>query len=204
MAQSIVIAVPAYLMKRGISAVIHDIVQAEIIYIDGMDELNHYLESNPVEAIFIDEAFLGNKDERDLFFQLKHQARCFALSENPQTVPARQRFQAIIEKNTPNQKLQPLLENHLSLDTEQTGARRSVLSERIENGWMEGGTFRENSFMTGNIGFGFERFVTGRWSFFAQPTYQHTIYSFNKGFGPTNDRMNTLSIYTGIRIRMKR
>jgi len=130
MAQSIVIAVPAYLMKRGISAVIHDIVQAEIIYIDGMDELNHYLESNPVEAIFIDEAFLGNKDERDLFFQLKHQARCFALSENPQTVPARQRFQAIIEKNAPKQLLVPLLEDHLSLDTEQTGARGSILSER--------------------------------------------------------------------------
>ncbi len=84
------------------------------------------------------------------------------------------------------------------------GSRRSVLSERIENGWLEGGTFRENSFLTGNIGFGFERFVTSRWSFFAQPTYQHTVYSFNHGFGPTNDRMNTLSIYTGIRIRLKR
>jgi DNA-binding CsgD family transcriptional regulator len=130
MAQSIVIAVPAYLMKRGISAVIHDIVQAEIIYIDGMDELNHYLESNPVDAIFIDEAILGNKDERDLLFQLKHQARCFALSENPQTVPARQRFHAIIDKNAPKQLLVPLLEDQLSMDTEQTGTRGSILSER--------------------------------------------------------------------------
>jgi DNA-binding CsgD family transcriptional regulator len=130
MAQSIVIAVPAYLLKRGVSAVIQDMVQAEIVYVDGMEELNHYLESNTVEAILIDEAFLGNKDERDLFFQLKHHALCFVLADEPQKVPARQRFHTIIEKNAPKQQLVPLLEKHLSLDTEQSDNRSSILSER--------------------------------------------------------------------------
>ena len=130
MAQSIVIAVPAYLMKRGISAVIHDMVQAEIVYVDGMDELNHYLETNPVEGVFIDEAFLGNKDERDLFFQLKHHALCFVLADDPQKVPARKQFQAIIEKSAPKQQLVPLLENHLNLDTQQQNNQSSILSER--------------------------------------------------------------------------
>ena len=109
---------------------IHDIVQAEIVYVDGTDELNHYLESNTVDGIFIDEAFLDKKDERDLFFQLKHHALTFALADDPQKVPARNRFHAIIDKNAPKQLLVPLLENHLSLDTEQTGTRGSILSER--------------------------------------------------------------------------
>ena len=109
---------------------IYDIVQAEIIYVNGMDELNHYLESNTVDAIFIDEAFLGNKDERDLFFQLKHHALCLLFSEDQQAVPARKRFHAIIDKNAPKQVLVPLLENHLSLDAENPGTRSSILSER--------------------------------------------------------------------------
>ncbi len=71
-------------------------------------------------------------------------------------------------------------------------------------GWFDGGTFRENSYLTGNVGFGLERFVTPTWSLFAQPTYQHALNMFNHGMGPTQDRISTMSLYTGIRVRIER
>jgi hypothetical protein len=72
-------------------------------------------------------------------------------------------------------------------------ARSSVLSDFIENGWFEGGSFRENSYLSANRG-----------SIFAQPTYQHALFHLDEGFGPTSDHINTMSILTGIRIRMQR
>lgn len=83
-------------------------------------------------------------------------------------------------------------------------SRRSVLNRYIDNGWFEGGTFTENSYLTGNLGLGVERTLTTRWSFFAQPTYQHAISFFNQGLGPTRDRISTLSVFTGIRVRIER
>lgn len=71
-------------------------------------------------------------------------------------------------------------------------------------GWFDGGSFRENSYLTGNVGFGLERYVTPSWSLFAQPTYQHALDFFNHGMGPTGDRISTMSIYTGIRVRIER
>ncbi len=83
--------------------------------------------------------------------------------------------------------------------------RNSFYDQGFEGGWLEGGSFRENSYITGNLGFGVERFVTTQWSIFAQPTYQHAIGLFNQqGLGPTMDRINTMSLYTGIRIRLRR
>lgn len=80
----------------------------------------------------------------------------------------------------------------------------SFYDQGFEGGWLEGGSFRENSYITGNLGFGVERFITTQWSVFAQPTYQHAIGLFNQGLGPTMDRINTMSMYTGIRIRLRK
>lgn len=86
----------------------------------------------------------------------------------------------------------------------ESSRRSSVLSQYIENGWFEGGTFRDNSYLTGNLGFGLEHFVTTRWSVFAQPTYQHALNFFQQGLGATHDRISTMSIYSGIRVRLER
>jgi len=86
----------------------------------------------------------------------------------------------------------------------ESSRRSSVLAKYIENGWFEGGPFRDNSYLTGNIGFGLEHFVTTRWSVFAQPTYQHALDFFRQGLGSTHDRISTMSIYSGIRVRLER
>lgn len=73
-------------------------------------------------------------------------------------------------------------------------------------GWFErGGRFRENAYLSANVGFGAERFLTERWSLFAQPFYQHAFYHFSgdKGLGPNNDRINSLTLLFGTRVRMR-
>ena len=74
--------------------------------------------------------------------------------------------------------------------------------EKPAGGWLEGGSFKENSYITANIGLGLERFVSERWSVFAQPTYHQSIGYFANGLGPNLDRIHTLSLWTGIRVRV--
>lgn len=73
--------------------------------------------------------------------------------------------------------------------------------KNLEGGVFQNGSFKENSYITANLGFGVERFVSERWSIFTQPTYQQTIGHFGDGFGPYRDRISTLSLWTGVRIR---
>lgn len=72
-------------------------------------------------------------------------------------------------------------------------------------GWFEGGTFRDNAYLTLNLGFGAERYFSDRWSLFVQPVYQHSIHYFKNtdGLGPNNDRINSLSVLFGTRVRLK-
>lgn len=79
-----------------------------------------------------------------------------------------------------------------------------TLADDLPGGWFEGGTFEENGYLTGNLGLGFERYFGGQWSLFVQPTYQHAINYFLRGLGPTRDEINTLSLYTGIRLRLQK
>jgi hypothetical protein len=81
---------------------------------------------------------------------------------------------------------------------------RTSQFDNTGKGFLEGGSFRENAYLTGNLGLGVERFVTERWSVFFQPTYQHNIGQFSKGFGPTRDRIGTMSTWIGVRVRMQR
>ncbi len=69
-------------------------------------------------------------------------------------------------------------------------------------GWLEGGNLKENSLLSGNIGLGLERRFSERLSVFTQPTYQHSIYYLNKGWGLYKDRIHTMSIYTGVRVKI--
>jgi hypothetical protein len=68
-------------------------------------------------------------------------------------------------------------------------------------GAFEGGDFKKNLFLTANLGFGMERYVTNRWSVFIQPTYEHSLYK--RGLGPNNDRIHTLSFFLGTRTTLK-
>ncbi|WP_373551637.1 outer membrane protein [Haliscomenobacter sp.] len=79
---------------------------------------------------------------------------------------------------------------------------RDVPFDNTSGGILEGGSVKENGYITGNLGLGVEHFMSDRWSLFAQPTYQHSLGHFSDGFGPSRDRINTLSLWMGIRVRI--
>ena len=76
---------------------------------------------------------------------------------------------------------------------------------RNGQGWFEGGDFEDNAYLTLNFGFGAERYFSERWSLFVQPVYQHSVHYFKNvdGLGPNNDRINSLSVLIGTRVRLK-
>jgi hypothetical protein len=76
---------------------------------------------------------------------------------------------------------------------------------RNGQGWFEGGKFKDNAYLTLNFGFGAERYFSERWSLFVQPVYQHSVHYFKNidGLGPNNDRINSLSVLIGTRVRLK-
>jgi hypothetical protein len=83
-------------------------------------------------------------------------------------------------------------------------AAMSIPEEVVEDpysGAFEGGSFKKNFFLTANLGFGMERYVTSRWSVFLQPTYQHSLYK--RALGPNNDRIHSLSLFLGTRATLK-
>ncbi len=73
---------------------------------------------------------------------------------------------------------------------------------KLPKGFFEGGSLWENGYITGNIGLGLERYITGRWSIFAQPTYHQALKYFTHGLGPDKDRIHTMSLFTGVRVRL--
>ena len=78
----------------------------------------------------------------------------------------------------------------------------NTASDKIYSlGWFEGGTYVSNRYFYANLGLGFERKISSRYSIFGQTTYSH--YLDNKGFGPNDDRFNSVSISTGIRALFK-
>lgn len=79
---------------------------------------------------------------------------------------------------------------------------RDVPFDNTSGGILEGGSIKENGYITSNLGLGVEHFMSDRWSLFAQPTYQHSMGHFSDGFGPSRDRINTLSLWMGIRVRI--
>ena len=130
MAQSIVIAEPSYLLKRGLSTIISDIVQTEIIFVNGLDELNHYLESNLVDFVIINEGLLKDKAGRDLLFQLQSEAKYLVLTESGHDLPGRDKYAALIDIRAPKESIVPILEEVLTDESVQENNRSSILSDR--------------------------------------------------------------------------
>mgnify|MGYP001493759027 CR=1 FL=1 len=79
-------------------------------------------------------------------------------------------------------------------------AETTVARRRYADGFLEGGTLKENSYLSLNLGLGLERQLSHRWALFVQPTYQNHFKTFNDGIGPNQDRIHTLSIYTGAKV----
>jgi len=78
----------------------------------------------------------------------------------------------------------------------------SEISDKIfSDGWFEGGSFIENRYYTFNVGLGFERKISKRYSIFGQTTYAQFLDS--KGIGPNNDRFNSVKFSTGVRALFK-
>ena len=77
-----------------------------------------------------------------------------------------------------------------------------ILSDKIFSlGWFEGGSYIENRYLTVNLGLGFERKISSRYSIFGQTTYAQYLDS--KGLGPNNDRFNSVEFSTGVRALFK-
>lgn len=89
---------------------------------------------------------------------------------------------------------------------ENSGRNAPSIKAEFDNftkGWLEGGSFSQNSYLTGNAGFGIERFLTDYWSIYAQPTYSHSLIYLNNGLGPYYDQIHTNSLIFGFKVRLK-
>ncbi len=79
---------------------------------------------------------------------------------------------------------------------------RSIRQEKeFPDGLVDGGSLKNNYFLTANIGLGVERYITPRWSVFAQPNYQH--YLLSEGIGANKDKFYTFSIYLGTKFGLR-
>lgn len=96
----------------------------------------------------------------------------------------------------------------LPTDPNNSGAGRNApsvkyLFDNFTKGWLEGGDFSKNSYLSGNLGIGVEWFFTDYWSINVQPTYSHSLIYPNDGLGPYYDRIHTNSIIFGLKARLK-
>lgn len=79
---------------------------------------------------------------------------------------------------------------------------RSIRQEKeFPEGLFDGGSLRDNYYLTANLGLGAERFLSSKWSIFLQPNYQH--YLMSEGIGVNKDKFYTFSIYLGTKFSLK-
>lgn len=65
-----------------------------------------------------------------------------------------------------------------------------------------GGTFKNNNYVSFELGIGIERFLSSRFSIFTQPTFNTQFLE--SSIGLNNERINTLSIEAGVRVSLKK
>jgi hypothetical protein len=70
--------------------------------------------------------------------------------------------------------------------------------KRFPDGLFEHGPFLENAYLSIDAGLGMERHFGGRLSLFIEPVLHYN--PFRQSLGPNNDRINTLSIFSGARV----
>ncbi len=78
----------------------------------------------------------------------------------------------------------------------------ALRAKSLTAGWLEGGSFWDNSTLYGDFGVGLERYMSPNWSMFVQPTYRHALPLFNEGLGPYQDRIHNFGIGMGLKVRL--
>ncbi len=78
---------------------------------------------------------------------------------------------------------------------------RSLLSQKEFNeGFLQGGSLRDNLYASASVGLGLEKNLSDRTSLYVEPKYSHFITS--KGLGPNLDKVHALSIDVGVRFQL--
>lgn len=85
---------------------------------------------------------------------------------------------------------------------DESGGIPSSLERQLTKGWLQGGTFWENTTIYTNVGGGLERYMSPRWALFSQTVYQHSLFNFDGGLGPYQDRIHSMSIMLGVKVRL--
>lgn len=79
---------------------------------------------------------------------------------------------------------------------------KSIREEKeFPDGLFDGGNIHDNFYLTANIGFGVERFVSPRWCVFFQPNYQHHFLT--DGIGVNGEKLYNFSFYLGTKVSLK-
>ena len=78
----------------------------------------------------------------------------------------------------------------------------ALRDKSLTAGWLEGGSFWDNTTLYGDFGMGIERYMSPSWSMFVQPTYRHALPLFNSGLGPYRDRIHNFGIGMGVKVRL--
>ncbi|MEO0777361.1 MAG: hypothetical protein AAF146_12405 [Bacteroidota bacterium] len=69
-------------------------------------------------------------------------------------------------------------------------------------GILGSGNFIEQSFLTVDLGFGVERFLSPRFSVFTQPTFHYQLT--DGSFGINQEKINNISVEVGVRVSLKK
>jgi len=130
MARSVIIGTPSYLLKKGLASTISEIFEAETVFIDTLDQINLYIDKNPVFCVIIDEVLLKNNENSHFFFNLKNRIIYILLSEGNKNYPGKSKFDTILNKNHPKEKIISPLAEILSPDRDMNKQNYSLLSDR--------------------------------------------------------------------------
>ena len=131
MSRTVVISIPYYIAKRGVSSIINDIEEVNQVFIDDIKELNQYMELNRVSAVIIDQSLLKKKQDAGLFFQLKDNTIYIAVlaNDNAECLSHTKKFDYIINSKGNKNEIFTVLENALKSNNKSI-ENSSILSER--------------------------------------------------------------------------
>jgi len=78
-----------------------------------------------------------------------------------------------------------------------TGSSPRLEEKKFEDGLIQGGSFKENYFLSLNSGLGLDYQIGRQWKLFTELNYHYNFLQ--KELGPNNDRINTFSFKLGAR-----
>ncbi len=76
-------------------------------------------------------------------------------------------------------------------------AQSKLKKKNFSEGILEGGSWKDNSFLFGQISLGLERRINARWQVYVEPTYR--VHLSNRGLGPNRDHLRNLSLRLGLK-----